>query len=114
MSAKVRPRRGRKLLVASAGVASISFIGVGCSGTSVANLPAPPSCEVAPSAPYCHDAGTDAADASHDAGADAAADANHDAGADAADDANHDVGADAAADASPDVAADAADDANGG
>ena len=59
-----RRRGGRKLLVASVGVATVSFVGVGCSTTSVANLPAPPSCEVAPQDPSCigphPDAGADA------------------------------------------------------
>jgi hypothetical protein len=55
----------RKLLVASAGVAAVSFVGIGsCSTSSVANLPAPPSCEVAPDDPFCTgphpDAATDA------------------------------------------------------
>jgi len=65
MSVKARGRKARKILVGSVGIATVSFLGVGCSGTSVANLPAPPSCEVAPQNPYCigakPDAGTDAA-----------------------------------------------------
>ena len=66
MLPKKRSRTGRKLLVASIGVAAVSFVGVACSSTSsVANLPAPPSCEIAPNDPYCigdrPDAGDDAA-----------------------------------------------------
>ena len=64
MPSKPRLRRGRKLLVASLGVASLSFVGAECSNTSVANLPAPPSCLQMPKAPYCigphPDAGADA------------------------------------------------------
>jgi len=76
MSIKIRPRVARKLLVASAGVAAVSFVGVGCDHTSVANLPAPPSCEVAPTNPYCvgpkPDAGRDAGAADAPGGKDAA------------------------------------------
>jgi hypothetical protein len=65
MSIKVRPRVGRKLLVASVGIAAVSYVGIGCDHTSVANLPAPPSCDVQPSNPYCvgkkPDAGADGA-----------------------------------------------------
>jgi hypothetical protein len=53
MSLKVHIRKARKVLVASIGVATVSFVGVGCGGTSVANLQAPPSCDVAPTSPYC-------------------------------------------------------------
>jgi hypothetical protein len=64
MPSKPRARRGRKLLVASVGVATLSFVGVRCSCTSVANLPAPPSCLEQPQDPYCYgpkpDAGMDA------------------------------------------------------
>jgi len=81
MSVKAKVRKARKVLVASAGVAAVSFVGVGCHMGSVANLPAPPSCDVAPTDPYCignrPDAGPDAgADAgnSADAGADGAGD----------------------------------------
>jgi hypothetical protein len=79
MPSKPRVRRGRKLLVASLGVATISFVGVECSSTSsVANLPAPPSCLQMPQNPDCYgprpDAGVDAgkdAKSSSDAGPDA-------------------------------------------
>ena len=64
MPSKPRLRRGRKLLVASLGVASLSFVGAESCNSSVANLPAPPSCLQMPKAPYCTgpspDAGTDA------------------------------------------------------
>ena len=74
MPSKPRVRRGRKLLVASLGVATLSFVGVECSNTSVANLPAPPSCLQMPQNPSCYgprpDAGVDAGSKS-DAGADA-------------------------------------------
>jgi hypothetical protein len=68
MSIKIRARLGRKLLVASVGVASVSYVGHGCSMTSVANLAAPPSCDVQPTDPYCtptngQDGGRDAGDA---------------------------------------------------
>ena len=53
-------RGGRKLLVASLGVATVTYVGTNCSGTSVANLQAPPSCDVAPTNFYCVDAGVDA------------------------------------------------------
>jgi hypothetical protein len=53
MAIKIRPRLGRKLLIASVGVAAVSYVGVECDLTSVANLPAPPSCDVAPNNPYC-------------------------------------------------------------
>jgi hypothetical protein len=66
MPSKPRLRRGRKLLVASLGVASLSFVGAECSNSSVANLPAPPSCLQMPKAPSC----------SGDAGVDAGKDAN--------------------------------------
>ena len=65
MPSKPRLRRGRKLLVASLGVASLSFVGAECN-SSVANLPAPPSCLQMPKAPYCT-----GPDASADAGEDA-------------------------------------------
>jgi hypothetical protein len=64
MPAKVRRRKGHKLLAASVGVASISFVGVGCN-IGVANLMAAPSCEVAPQNPHCYpklDAGSDGVD----------------------------------------------------
>ncbi len=51
MSLKARGLKARKILVGSVGIATASFVGVGCSSTSVANLPAPPSCEVAPKIP---------------------------------------------------------------
>jgi hypothetical protein len=73
MPSKPRARRGRKLLVASVGVATLSFVGVECSNTSVANLPAPPSCLERPNDPFClgsrPDAGVDA-DGTPDAPAD--------------------------------------------
>ena len=73
MSLKVHVRKARKILVASVGVATVSFVGVACDNTSVANLPAPPSCDVAPQNPYC-------------TGGDAASDGNSDdAGVDASD-----------------------------
>jgi hypothetical protein len=53
MRSKPRPRRGRKLLKAALGVATVSFVGVGCDRFAVANLPAPPSCDAAPLSPYC-------------------------------------------------------------
>ena len=104
MSLKARGRKARKILVGSVGIATVSFLGVGCRGTSVANLPAPPSCEIAPQNPYCigpkPDAGTDARDAAPDIAADIASmsDAS-DAGGDAtsSDDAS---GSDAGGDAS--------------
>ena len=69
---KPRPRRGRRILVASVGVATASFVGVGCNMTSVANLPAPPSCQVAPQDPECYgpkpDAGAGGADGAGGAG----------------------------------------------
>ena len=83
MPAKVRRRKGRKLLAASVGVASMSFVGVGCN-IGVANLMAAPSCEVAPQNPYCYakpDAGS--SDTGDGASADAASsqgDAATDAG----------------------------------
>ena len=64
MPAKVRRRKGHKLLAASVGVASITFVGAGCR-IGVANLMAAPSCEVAPQVPYCYpklDAGNDRRD----------------------------------------------------
>jgi hypothetical protein len=63
MSLKVQVLKARKILVGSVGVATASFVGINCSRTSVANLMAPPSCEVAPNNPWCYDpdAGTDAA-----------------------------------------------------
>jgi hypothetical protein len=86
MSLKAHGRKARKILVGSVGIATASFIGVGCRGTSVANLPAPPSCEVQPLNPYCigpkPDAGTDApADVAADKGGMSDA---HDAGGDVA------------------------------
>jgi len=63
MSLKVQVLKARKILVGSVGVATVSFVGIGCSRTSVANLMVAPSCEVAPTNPYCYgpDAGADAA-----------------------------------------------------
>jgi hypothetical protein len=62
-------RGGRKLLIASIGVATVTYVGTNCSVTSVANLQAPPSCDVAPTNPYCTDPKSDAAgDADQDAG----------------------------------------------
>ena len=63
MSLKIQILKARKILVASVGVATASFVGIGCGGTSVANLPAPPSCDVAPDNPYCvgRDGGGDGA-----------------------------------------------------
>lgn len=78
MRVKVQILKARKILVGSVGVAAVSFVGAGCSRTSVANLPAPPSCDVAPNDPYCYpkpDAASDAPDGGADAeAADAAAD----------------------------------------
>jgi hypothetical protein len=62
MSMKVHVRKARKLLVASVGVAAVSFVGVACDHTSVANLPAPPSCDVHPEVPYCIGVRPDAGD----------------------------------------------------
>jgi hypothetical protein len=77
MSIKIRPRLARKLLVASVGVAAVSYVGVGCDHTSVANLAPPPSCSVQPDNPYCYgpkpDAGPDGGD---EAGRDGAGDAS--------------------------------------
>ena len=65
MSMKVHVRKARKILVASVGVAAVSFVGIACDSTSVANLPAPPSCDVHPNVPDCigpkPDAGADGA-----------------------------------------------------
>jgi len=78
MSVKARVRKARKVLVASAGVAAVSFVGVGCNMGSVANLPAPPSCDVAPSIPYCigpkADAGADSGNTPDGGGSDGAGD----------------------------------------
>jgi len=63
MSLKIQVLKARKILVGSVGLATASFVAIGCSSTSVANLPAPPSCDVAPTDPYCvgRDGGSDAA-----------------------------------------------------
>ena len=78
MHSKPRPRRGRKLLVASLGVATLSFTGAcGSNHTSVANLAPPPSCDVAPNDPSCigrHDAGSDGASGDAPASPDATTD----------------------------------------
>ena len=72
MSLKVHVHKARKVLVASVGVATVSFVGLGCAvkHTSVANLPAPPSCDVAPNDPNCIggpiDGGPDTPDAAGD------------------------------------------------
>jgi hypothetical protein len=63
-------RGGRKLLIASIGVATVTYVGTNCGVTSVANLQAPPSCDVAPTNPYCTGGNSDAggdADADQDA-----------------------------------------------
>lgn len=65
-------RGGRKLLVASIGVATVTYVGTNCSLTSVANLQAPPSCDVAPTNPYCTGAKGDAGDDAAQDAADAA------------------------------------------
>jgi len=59
-------RGGRKLLIASIGVATVTYVGTNCVVTSVANLQAPPSCDVAPTDPYCTGGKSDA-DADQDA-----------------------------------------------
>jgi hypothetical protein len=69
MSVKPRARPGRKLLIASVGVATLSFVGADCTNTSVANLPAPPSCLERPEDPYCYGPRPGPGDAG-DAGAD--------------------------------------------
>jgi hypothetical protein len=71
MSLKVHVRKARKLLVASMGVAAVSFVGTACDQTSVANLPAPPSCDVAPNDPHCYGPKPDAGDAGASDAADA-------------------------------------------
>ena len=63
MSLKVQVLKARKILIGSVGVAAVSFVGVGCNRTAVANLPAPPSCEMEPTNPYCWGAKPDAGDA---------------------------------------------------
>jgi hypothetical protein len=75
---KTRTRTVRKLLVATVGVATVSFVGAGCNNASVANLMAPPSCDVAPTNPYCTGP---KADASADAGTTDASDAGSDGSA---------------------------------
>lgn len=71
MVAKPRPRRARKLLIASAGVATASFLA--CGGTSVANLMAPPPCDAANAIPALCDGGSpeDAGGSSDQDGGDA-------------------------------------------
>lgn len=117
MSLKVQVMKARKILVGSVGVATVSFVGVGCQMTSVANLPAPPSCEVQPNDPYCYgpkpDAGADALDGGGGGGADgldsaASSDARDATGAS---DAPGDASQDASRDASDGGASDGSDDA---
>ena len=100
MSLKVQILKAHKILVGSVGVATVSILSAGCS--AVANLMAPPSCEVAPHNPGC--IGPPPADAGKDAGRDLGTDA-HDAASDTAKDTMN-----TASDAAPD-AADAANDA---
>ncbi len=99
MSIKVQVLKARKILVGSVGVATVSFLGTACSSSSVANLMAPPSCEIAPQNPDCigprPDAGTDGgAHTAADAGPDTAADIVVDTGTDTNQDAT-DAGLDA-------------------
>jgi hypothetical protein len=79
MAIKVRILKTRKILVASLGLATLSFTGAACD-TTVANLMAPPPCQLDPKVPDCigphpdsgTDAGTDANDAATDAPVDTA------------------------------------------
>ena len=96
----------RKILVASIGVATISYA-FGCSdGMTSGNLPSPPPQDAAADsdAAHVHDAGPDVADG---ASSDAAVDATPDAAVDASPDASPDARADASADAEVDASADA-------
>jgi hypothetical protein len=115
MPAKVRRRKGHKLLAASVGVASISFVGVGCN-IGVANLMPAPSCEVAPQNPSCYpklDAGSDGVDLGVPGDAsDAEGGADHAGDATATGDAGDGARADAAS-SEGDAATDAGD-ASGG
>jgi hypothetical protein len=81
MASSPHPRRGHKILVASVGIATMSFVGIGCGSTSVANLMAPPSCDVAPTNPYCLPSPDSGMDSATDSGLDGATDSAADGGA---------------------------------